>query len=267
MISFPNAKINIGLNVVSKRSDGYHNLETVFYPVSLADALEIVPSEKTEISFSGLIIDGNPNENLIIKAYHSLKEDFHLPPVKIHLHKVIPFGAGLGGGSSDAAFTLKMLNELFKIGLSTFQLESYASKIGADCAFFIHNKPTFATGIGNQFQPINVDLSAYQIIILKPNVFVSTKDAYQNVVPQKPKHGLPELFNHPVSEWKNHIINDFEKPVFNKFPQISELKKLLCNIGAEYVSMSGSGSSVFGLFRNLPADIDSKIPKGVFIYR
>ena len=267
MISFPNAKINIGLNVVSKRKDGYHNVETVFYPVSLTDVLEIIPSKKTKITFSGLTIDGNPDENLIIKAYKLLKEEYNLPQVRIHLHKVIPFGAGLGGGSSNGAFTLKMLNDLFQIGLSIFQLENYASKLGADCPFFIQNKPTFATGIGNQFHPISVDLSTYHIIIVKPDVLVGTKDAYQNVIPKNPIHRLSDLLKLPVSDWKNYVENDFEKSVFNKFPQISELKELLYNLGAEYTSMSGSGSSVYGFFHNLPANIDSKIPKGVFIYR
>ncbi len=267
MISFPNAKINIGLNVVSKRTDGYHDLETIFYPVQLADALEMVVSERTEITVSGIVIDGELNDNLVIKAYNLLKEEFDLPPVKFHLHKVIPFGAGLGGGSADAAFTLKMLNGSFKLGLKTDQLENYATKLGADCAFFIQNKPTFATGIGNQLQPINLDLSNYQIVIIKPNISVSTKDAYQNIVPQNPTIRLFNLVNSPVSAWKNQVINDFEKSVFSSFTQLSELKKLLYMLGAEYVSMSGSGSALFGIFRSLPADFDKKIPSGILIYR
>ena len=186
MISFPNAKINIGLNVVSKRLDGYHNLETIFYPIKLSDALEMVVSEKTQITFSGLTIDGNPNDNLVLKAYHLFKNDFDLPPVKFHLHKVIPFGAGLGGGSADAAFALKMLNDNFQIGLNTVQLEKYAAKLGADCPFFIQNKPTFATGIGNKFQPIDLDLSKYHIVILKPKIQVSTKATYQKIIPTHP---------------------------------------------------------------------------------
>ena len=267
MISFPNAKINIGLNVVSKRTDGYHNLETVFYPIELTDALEMIVSDRTEITFSGLAIDGNPDENLVLKAYYLLKEDFDLLPVKFHLHKIIPFGAGLGGGSADAAFTLKMLNESFKLGLATTQLENYAAKLGADCAFFIQNKPVFATGIGNKFQPINIDLSEYQIVIIKPDISISTEGAYQNIIPKEPTFQLPWLLKKPLSSWKNNVINDFEKSVFIKFPQLAELKDLLYTLGAEYVSMSGSGSALFGFFRHLPADLDIKIPKGILIYR
>ncbi|MBN2637049.1 MAG: 4-(cytidine 5'-diphospho)-2-C-methyl-D-erythritol kinase [Prolixibacteraceae bacterium] len=267
MISFPNAKINIGLNVVSKRPDGYHNLETIFYPVHLSDALEMVISDKTELTFSGLVIDGKPKENLVLKAYYLLNEDFDLPPVKFHLHKIIPFGAGLGGGSANAAFVLKMLNETCKLGLNTAQLEKYASKLGADCAFFIQNKPTFATGIGNQFHPVNLDLSAYKIVILKPDILVSTKTAYQNIVPQQPQVSLSELIKWPVNEWKNKVINDFEESVFKAFPELLGYKELLYKLDADYASMSGSGSSLFGLFRHLPTDFDSKIPEGVFIYR
>lgn len=267
MISFPNAKINIGLNVVSKRTDGYHNLETIFYPVHLSDALEMVISDKTELSFSGLEIHGNPKENLVLKAYYLLNEEFGLPPVKFHLHKVIPFGAGLGGGSADAAFALKMLNKTFKLDITTEKLEEFAAKLGADCAFFIHNKPTFATGIGNQFKPINLDLSKYHIIIIKPDIHVSTKDAYQNIVPQQPQVSLPELIKKPVTEWKNQVVNDFEKSVFAMFPQLKELKELLYNLGAEYASMSGSGSALYAFFRHLPVDFDKKIPNGILIYR
>ena len=267
MISFPNAKINIGLNVVSKRTDGYHNLETIFYPVHLADALEMVVSEKTELTVSGLLVDGESDDNLILKAYHLLKEDFDLSPVKFHLHKVIPFGAGLGGGSSDAAFTLKMLNELFKLGLNINQLENYAAKLGADCAFFIQNKSTFATGIGNQFQHVNLDLSEYQIVIIKPNINVSTKNAYQNITPKQPAFHLPELIKKPPKDWKNKVINDFEESVFNRFPQFANLKEMLYKSGAEYASMSGSGSALFGVFRHLPMDLDKKIPDGILIYR
>ncbi len=267
MISFPNAKINIGLNVVSKRTDGYHNLETIFYPVHLADALEMVISEKTGLTFSGLTVDGDPKDNLVIKAYHLLKEEFDLPPVKFHLHKAIPFGAGLGGGSADAAFTLKMLNESFKLGLTTNQLEKYAARLGADCAFFIQNKPTFATGIGDQFQPVNIDLSGYQIVIIKPDIQINSKDAYKNIKPQQPAFHLPELVNRPLNEWKNLIVNDFEKSVFNRFPQLADLKELLYKCGAEYAAMSGSGSALFGIFRHLPTDFNKKIPTGVLIYR
>lgn len=267
MISFPNAKINIGLNVVSKRKDGYHNLETIFYPIKLSDALEIVESEITEFTSSGIKMDGNPESNLVYKAYQILKKDFELPQVKLHLHKVIPFGAGLGGGSADAAFTLKMLNDYFKLDISTQKLEKYASKIGADCPFFIKNKPVFASGIGDQFQTIHLDLSAYKIIIVKPNITVSTPEAYRNIVPQKPQYCLKDIASLNIEEWKDTIYNDFEKSIFPIYPEIKTLKDNLYKIGAVYAAMSGSGSAVFGIFRQLPADLDKVIPPDFFTYR
>jgi len=267
MISFPNAKINIGLNVVEKRPDGYHNLETIFYPVQLADGLEMIESDKTEFTSSGIEINGTLENNLVFKAYDLLKQDFDLPALKLHLHKVVPFGAGLGGGSSDAAFTLKMLNEWFNLNLTTGQLEQYASKIGADCPFFITNKPTFAHGIGDQFEPIQIDLSDYKIVIVKPNCSVSTPEAYRNVIPAKPAFNLREIGSVAIEEWKKFIINDFEKSVFPQYPEIENLKNILYDLGAIYASMSGSGSAVFGIFRHLPVDFDKKLPKGIFIYR
>jgi 4-diphosphocytidyl-2-C-methyl-D-erythritol kinase len=267
MIVFPNAKINIGLNVVSKREDGYHNLETIFFPLKLADALEFVETEETTLTTSGIRIDSLPEQNLILKAYNLLKADFNLPSIHFHLHKVIPFGAGLGGGSSDAAFTFKMLNDYFNLGLSTQKLESYAAQIGADCPFFILNKPTFATGIGNKFHSIELDLSDYEIVILKPNITVSTPEAYKNVIPRNPKFRLTEIIKTPLDQWKNLVINDFEKSVFPKYPQIAELKQLLYDLGAGFASMSGSGSAVFGFFRHLPTNLDKKIPAGILLYR
>jgi 4-diphosphocytidyl-2-C-methyl-D-erythritol kinase len=267
MIVFPNAKINIGLNVVSKRDDGFHNLETIFYPVKLADALEFAESDETRLTSSGIQIDGALENNLILKAFNLIKADFNLPPLQFHLHKLIPFGAGLGGGSSNAAFTLKMLNDYYNLGLCTDQLESFASKIGADCPFFIQNKPTFATGIGNKFHPIELDLSDFEIVILKPNISVNTPEAYRNVIPRNPKFRLTQIIKTPVDDWKNLIVNDFEKSVFMKYPQIAELKQLLYEFGANYASMSGSGSAVFGIFRHLPIDLNNKIPEGVLLYR
>lgn len=267
MIVFPNAKINIGLNVVSKREDGYHNLETIFFPVRLADALEFAEAEKTMLSTSGITINGDPGQNLVLKAYHLLQADFNLPPLHFHLHKVIPFGAGLGGGSSDAAFTLKMLNEYFTLGLTQQKLELYAAQIGADCPFFVLNKPTFATGIGNKFQNIELNLADYEIIILKPDINVSTPEAYKNVIPRNPKYRLTEIIKTPVSDWKNLVVNDFEKSIFPKYPQIAELKQLLYDMGAAFASMSGSGSAVFGIFRHSPINIENKIPRGVLLYR
>ena len=267
MISFPNAKINIGLNVVSKRMDGYHNLETIFYPVKLADVLEIADSEKQEITISGIQIDGSPNENLILKAYYLLIKDFHLPPVKFYLHKIIPFGAGLGGGSSDAAYTFNLLNEYFGLGINSAQLKKYAAQIGADCPFFIENKPAFATGIGDQLNNINLDLSGLGILIVKPPFSVSTIEAYKNIVPTKPKFNLKEIETVPVEKWKDLVINDFEQSVFYEYPEIKQIKETLYNLGAIYSSMSGSGSAVFGIFRHLPANPENVFPKGFFIYR
>jgi 4-diphosphocytidyl-2-C-methyl-D-erythritol kinase len=267
MIVFPNAKINIGLNVVSKREDGYHNLETIFYPVKLADALELVESEKTELSISGIKIEGKKDDNLILKAYGLLKNDFDLPPVHFHLHKIIPFGAGLGGGSSDAAFTLKLLNKYFKLNLNSVELIKYAKKIGADCAFFIENKPAFATGIGDILSPVDLNLSDCEILLVKPPFSVSTPEAYKNIKPQIPSFNLKEINSVPVENWKEFITNDFEKSVFPLYPEIEEIKKSLYKMGALYSAMTGSGSSIFGIFRHLPVNPEYFLPKGIFIYR
>ncbi|WP_297096806.1 4-(cytidine 5'-diphospho)-2-C-methyl-D-erythritol kinase [uncultured Draconibacterium sp.] len=267
MITFPNAKINIGLNVVEKRPDGYHNLETIFYPVKLADALEVIEARETAFTSSGIEIDAAPENNLVYKAYSLLAGDYDLQPVKMHLHKVIPFGAGLGGGSADAAFALKMLNDYFELGLATTKLEDYAARIGADCPFFIQNKPTFAHGIGDQFKPVNLDLSAYEIVIVKPPFSVSTPQAYRNIVPAKSDFNLLEIDQLPTEDWKTVVKNDFEKSVFPQFPEIEDLKNKLYEAGAVYASMSGSGSAVFGIFRHSPTNLDIFLPEGIFIYR
>lgn len=252
MIVFPNIKINLGLSITEKRPDGYHNLETVFYPVALEDALEIRTLTEAEKKITlhqyGMEIAGNPEDNLVVKAYSLLDKEFHLPPVEIHLYKHIPSGAGLGGGSSDAAFMLKLLNGHFHLNLSEEQLEVYAATLGADCAFFIKNKPIFAEGIGNIFSPIELSLSGYQIMIVKPDVFVSTREAFSNIHPHRPEHPVKEIIKRPVHEWKETLINDFEASVFPQHPVIGEIKQELYNQGAIYASMSGSGSSVFGLF-------------------
>jgi 4-diphosphocytidyl-2-C-methyl-D-erythritol kinase len=190
-----------------------------------------------------------------------------LPPVQFHLHKVIPTGAGLGGGSSDAAFTLKMLNDFFQLKLNTEQLKTYAAILGADCSFFIENKPAFATGIGDQLSPVKIDLSGYRIVILKPNVSVSTAIAYQNITPSEPEFKLQKLAELPVTEWQNVVVNDFEKSVFPIFPEIEKWKKKLYELGAEFASMSGSGSAVYGIFRHLPTDFDKTIPQGILFSR
>lgn len=254
MITFPNVKINLGLSITEKRPDGYHNLETVFYPVALEDALEVrtssatAPDRKFTLHQHGLEIAGKPEDNLVAKAYQLLDEEFNLPPIDIHLYKHIPSGAGLGGGSSDAAFMLKLLNEHFHLNLPDNQLEEYAATLGADCAFFIRNKPTFAEGIGNIFSPIELSLSGYGIMIVKPDIFVSTREAFSNIHPKRPEHPIKEVIQRPVSEWKETLINDFEASVFPLHPAIEAIKQELYNQGAAYASMSGSGSSVFGLF-------------------
>ena len=266
MIVYPNAKINIGLHVISRRPDGYHNLETLFYPVKLCDALEMAETGKTGISFSGIPVDGDPHENLVMKAYERLKKDFDLPPVQFHLHKAIPTGAGLGGGSSDAAFTLKMLNEYFNLNLHKEEMLAYAAQIGADCSFFIENVPAYATGIGNVLEPYKLRLSGYETVILKPQASVSTVQAYKNVIPVRPEISLKEVLSLPVEKWKDAVVNDFEKSVFPRFPEIKRCKDLLYESGALYASMSGSGSAVFGIFHGFPDNLEDKIPEGVFFY-
>ena len=269
MIVYPNAKINIGLNVVEKRPDGYHNLETVFYPINLQDILEIqeietdAPASGYRLKVTGTVLDGSPEDNLVVRALKLLKKDFDLPPVSIGLYKHIPTGAGLGGGSADAAFTVKTLNERFKLGLTIQQMEDYCSQLGADCSFFIQNKPVFATGIGNVFHPLEMNLKYKQLVLVKPDIFVSTKDAYAKVKVQHPKKQLPELLSQPIEKWKDTVVNDFEASVFSKYPEIAAIKDKLYDLGAVYASMSGSGSSVFGIFEDPVENIDEKF-SGMF---
>lgn len=260
MITYPNAKINLGLNITEKRPDGYHNLETIFYPIPLQDALEVNMLEGKgafTLKTSGMQIAGDPEDNLVIKAYRLLQSDFpDLPSIDIHMFKHIPTGAGLGGGSSDAAFMLKLLNDKFKLNLSISQLEEYAARLGADCAFFIQNKPVFATGIGNVFEPIELTLKGYCLILVKPDIFVSTKEAYAMIKPQMPQQSLKEIILEPVEMWKDLMVNDFESSVFCAYPEIAAIKDKLYDLGAIYASMSGSGSSVFGLFKEQVEYID-----------
>ncbi len=254
MILYPNAKINLGLHVVEKRADGYHNIETVFYPVGWNDILEVLPDESknTGVDFSsgGIPIPGAVEENLCVRAYNLISKDYPMPAVKIHLHKMIPIGAGLGGGSSDAAFFIRALNELFELNLAWGELHHYAKQLGADCSFFITNKPVFAEGKGDQFESINISLKGYFILIAYPNFHVGTGEAYAGVTPQKRAASLEEIISTPVDQWKDVLKNDFEKSVFIKFPEIAELKKKMYDLGAIYSSMSGSGSAVYGLFSN-----------------
>lgn len=252
MITFPNAKINLGLNITEKRPDGYHNLETIFYPIPLEDALEACPRKEGlgcySLSQSGLSIEGDAENNLVVKAYKLLDETYHLPPVDIYLHKHIPSGAGLGGGSADAAFMLKLLNRMYRLNLTDDQLEAYAARLGADCAFFVRNQPTYAEGIGNIFSPVELSLAGWQLLLVKPNIFVSTRDAFARIRPRHPERNLRDLINQPVESWKDYMINDFEESVFPQFPAIGDIKTELYRLGAVYASMSGSGSSVYGLF-------------------
>jgi len=259
MLTYPNAKINLGLNVVEKRPDGYHNIETIFYPIGLSDVLQVEISETcSDYSFSssGIQIDGDPEDNLIVKAYHLLRSGYQFPPIDISLIKQIPFGAGLGGGSSDAAFMLKTLNEMFQLKITPGRLEKIAAKLGADCPVFIKNKPIFATGIGNIFTPIKLSLKGYFLLLVKPDIHVSTPVAYSMIEPQKPEISLSELIHKPISEWKDVIKNDFEESVFAKYPEIEKIKNQLYDAGASYASMSGSGSSVYGIFESIPQKTD-----------
>lgn len=252
MITFPNAKINLGLNITDKRPDGYHNLETVFYPVPLEDALEINllshSDRKYQLHSTGIEISGDPETNLVVKAYLLLEKEFQLPPVDIYLHKRIPSGAGLGGGSADAAFMLKLLNEKFALALSDDALERYAATLGADCTFFIKNQPTYAEGVGNLFSPISLSLKGYQLVIVKPEIFVSTREAFAQINPHQPACSVREIIARPVKDWKELLVNDFEESIFPQHPAIRKIKEELYRQGAVYASMSGSGSSVFGLF-------------------
>lgn len=250
MICFPNAKINLGLNVVNKRPDGYHNIETVFYPIPVKDALEIVSANELSFTQTGIQVDAPMEKNLVIKALNLLKTQYDIPALEVYLLKAIPFGAGLGGGSADAAFMLKLLNDFCQLNIQPEELEKLAATIGADCPFFIRNTPVFATGTGNIFEPVELSLKDYHLCLVKPDVAVSTPEAYSLVTPAAPAQSLKEIINRPVSEWKKLMINDFEQSVFTKHPVIGQIKETLYQAGAVYASMSGSGSSVFGLFEN-----------------
>lgn len=262
MVVFPNCKINLGLNILNKRKDGFHAIETVFYPVHFTDALEIISGKANdrpvEFTGTGLKVEGNIEDNLCIKAYSLLKKDFpQLPPVKIHLHKVIPMGAGLGGGSADAAFMLKLMNDKFKLNLSSAQLINYSLQLGSDCPFFIHNKPCFATGRGEILEELNLDLSSYKMILINPGIHINTGWAFSQIIPALPKRSIKEIIQQPVETWKTVLINDFEAAVFSAQPKIKEIKEVLYEQGAVYASMSGSGSTVFGIF-------SSTIPTSLF---
>ena len=263
MLTFPNAKINIGLRVTQKRADGFHNIESVFYPIAWSDILEIVDAQaqQTQVQFttSGLPIAGEPSANLCLRAYHLLQKAYNLPLVRIHLHKVIPMGAGLGGGSSDAAFTLKLLNEKFELHLTPAQLKDYASQLGSDCAFFIDNTPAFATQKGEVLAPFPLNLEGHLLCVIVPPLHSNTAQAYQQMVSQPaPAQWQDALLNNGPAQWPPNIVNDFEPIISKQFQQIQHIRQNLLKMGAQYAAMTGSGTGVFALFEksapNTPSD-------------
>ena len=273
MITFPCAKINLGLNIVSKRPDGYHNLETVFYPIPLTDALEIkymdekFPSESPcDHKITGNDVDCNEEDNLVIKAYQLLAADFQLPRVHAHLVKRIPTQAGLGGGSSDAAYMIRLLDERFRLNIGIPEMERYAAKLGADCAFFITADPSYAEGIGDVLMPVDVPgagLGGYYLAVVKPSVAVSTRDAYAAIVPKTPAKCCRDIVRQPIETWKDELVNDFEAPIFAMHPELAAIKQSLYDAGAVYAAMSGSGSALFGIFREQPTGLEKEF-EGMF---
>ncbi len=267
MIVYPIAKINIGLFITEKRPDGFHNLETVFYPVNIQDALEVIPADDFKFTSTGIEIDGKPEDNLVVKAYRLIAKDYKIPAVHIHLHKVIPFGAGLGGGSSDAAYMLKLLNELFNLEINKEKLTDYALQLGSDCPFFIDPQPVYATGRGEIMQKLDIILKEYYLILIKPPIHISTSQAYQNITPNKRRLSLKGLAGFSVTRWKGNIQNHFERYVFSEYPEIADIKQKLYDQGASFALMSGSGSAVYGLFRSEKKNIENIFPKGYQIFR
>lgn len=273
MITFPCAKINLGLNIVSKRPDGYHNLETVFYPIPLTDALEIkymdekFPRESPcDLKITGNDVDCNEEDNLVIKAYQLLAADFQLPRVHAHLVKRIPTQAGLGGGSSDAAYMIRLLDERFRLNIGIPEMERYAAKLGADCAFFITADPSYAEGIGDVLMPADVPgagLGGYYLAVVKPSVAVSTRDAYAAIVPKTPAKCCRDIVRQPIETWKDELVNDFEAPIFAMHPELAAIKQSLYDAGAVYAAMSGSGSALFGIFREQPTGLEKEF-EGMF---
>lgn len=273
MITFPCAKINLGLNIVSKRPDGYHNLETVFYPIPLTDALEIkymdekFPSESPcDLKITGNDVDCNEEDNLVIKAYQLLAADFQLPRVHAHLVKRIPTQAGLGGGSSDAAYMIRLLDERFRLNIGIPEMERYAAKLGADCAFFITADPSYAEGIGDVLMPADAPgagLGGYYLAVVKPSVAVSTRNAYAAIVPKTPAKCCRDIVRQPIETWKDELVNDFEAPIFAMHPELAAIKQSLYDAGAVYAAMSGSGSALFGIFREQPTGLEKKF-EGMF---
>ena len=270
MLTFPCAKINLGLNITSKREDGYHNLETIFYPVPLTDALEVklmhddFPSdEPCDLKITGNAVDCDEKNNLVVKAYTLLAQDFKLPRVHIHLVKRIPMQAGLGGGSADGAFMIRLLDERFRLNMGIAEMERYASRLGSDCAFFITAVPSFATGRGVVLEPVNIaeqNLQGYYIAIVKPAIAVSTREAFKQIICRQPEHCCRDIVRQPVETWKTVLTNDFEEPAFKQHPELADIKQRLYDLGAVYAQMSGSGSAFFGLFRTEPQQLKSNFP-------
>ena len=270
MLTFPCAKINLGLNITSKREDGYHNLETIFYPVPLTDALEVklmhddFPSdEPCDLKITGNAVDCDEKNNLVIKAYTLLAQDFKLPRVHTHLVKRIPMQAGLGGGSADGAFMIRLLDERFRLNMGIAEMERYASRLGSDCAFFITAEPSFATGRGEVLEPVNIaeqNLQGYYIAIVKPTIAVSTREAFQQIICRQPEHCCRDIVRQPVETWKTVLTNDFEEPAFKQHPELTDIKQRLYDLGAVYAQMSGSGSAFFGLFRTDPQQLKNAFP-------
>lgn len=270
MLTFPCAKINLGLNITSKREDGYHNLETIFYPVPLTDALEVklmhddFPSdEPCDLKITGNAVDCDEKNNLVVKAYTLLAQDFKLPRVHIHLVKRIPMQAGLGGGSADGAFMIRLLDERFRLNMGIAEMERYASRLGSDCAFFITAEPSFATGRGEVLEPVNIaehNLKGYYIAIVKPAIAVSTREAFKQIICRQPEHCCRDIVRQPVETWKTFLTNDFEEPAFKQHPELADIKQRLYDLGAVYAQMSGSGSAFFGLFRTDPQQLKNAFP-------
>ncbi len=257
MIVFPNAKINLGLNVISKRPDGFHNIISVFYPIPYCDVLEaiILPHQANgaiQISYSGIEIPGNPEENLIKKVHQFIAQDYLLPAITVHLHKIIPMGGGLGGGSSNAAFYIKLLNDLAELNLSWGEMHHYAKKTGSDCSFFLINKPCLVTQTGTELEPLQLDLKGYFLQLIFPGIHIPTPQAYAGIVPAMPKINPEEIIHRPIHEWKNFLFNDFEKQAFKNHPILEKIKNQLYQNGAVYAAMSGSGSTMFGIFEKEP---------------
>jgi len=267
MIIYPIAKVNLGLQITEKRPDGFHNLETVFYPVPIQDALEVVLADDFKINVTGIELEEDPEQNLVAKAYRLLREKHQLPPVHIHLHKNIPVGAGLGGGSADASYMLIMLNDLFDLQIPKEKILEYALQLGSDCPFFIRPRPVFATGRGEIMNDVPVNLSGYTLVVIKPPIHISTAEAYQHINPAKSRMSLKALVQFPVVRWQDNIRNQFEKHVFSAHPAVKEIKETLYKQGATFALMSGSGSAVFGLFRTEKRNLQNAFPEDYQVFQ